>query len=194
MSDRNTIVQEEPSEAVKSKFSSTTWATALFSDSTLHPFLNSSRLRKGNPRAETFTAETLATDDTIAAWQSFYKPSSSPDKFVEIISLLKVGSGINGHVDTCHGGFLSVVMDEIIGNAAEYERPRNKSTMTAYLKVDYKKPVKTPGVILCRSWLEKREGRKMWGRGTIEDGQGSIMTTGEALYLVVEPLQPVEKL
>lgn len=37
----------------------------------------------------------------------------------------------------------------------------------------------------CRSWLEKKEGRKMWGRGTVEDGNGGILAVGEALFLIV---------
>jgi hypothetical protein len=54
-----------------------------------------------------------------------------------------------------------------MGYAAQYENPLGKGSMTAYLKVDYKSLVKTPGVIMTRSWVERIEGRKMWGRGTI---------------------------
>ena len=87
-----------------------------------------------------------------------------------------------------------MVMDDVIGNAVDFERPEDKSTMTAYLKVDYRRPVKTPGVLLARGWLERKEGRKMWGRGTIEDSEGNVLADGEALFIVVEPLWPMEKL
>jgi acyl-coenzyme A thioesterase THEM4 len=100
----------------------------------------------------------------------------------------------NGHVDTCHGGFIGVVLDEALGNVAEIERPHDKATMTAYLKVDYKKPVRTPSKILCRAKVYKKEGRKMWVTGTIEDGEGTILTIAEGLFLVVEPVKPLEKL
>jgi len=101
---------------------------------------------------------------------------------------------VNGHVDTSHGGFLGVILDEVLGNAAECERPRDKATMTAYLKVDYKKPLRTPGKVLCRGNVEKKEGRKMLVKGTIEDYQGTVLAIAEALFLVVEPVKPLEKL
>ncbi len=78
--------------------------------------------------------------------------------------------------------------------AGESERPRDKATMTASLKVDYKKPVRTPGTIPCRAWLEKREGKKMWESGTVEDVEGAIMAMGEALFVLVERVKPKEKL
>ena len=87
-----------------------------------------------------------------------------------------------------------MVLDDVIGAAAECDRPKGRSTMTAYLKVDYRKPVKTPGVLLARAWLEKTEGKKMWGRGTIEDGEGNVLADGEALFIVVASLRPKEKL
>lgn len=87
-----------------------------------------------------------------------------------------------------------MVLDDVIGTVADCERPEDKSTMTAYLKTDYRKPVTTPGIILARAWLEKQEGRKMWGRGVIEDGEGNVLAEGEALFLVVESLRPKGKL
>jgi len=89
---------------------------------------------------------------------------------------------------------VSVILDDVMGTVAEVSRPKDKSTLTAYLKVDYRKPVKTPGVLLARAWLEKIEGRKMWGRGTIEDGEGIVLADGNALFIVVESLRPEEKL
>ena len=108
--------------------------------------------------------------------------------------VLKLGSGVNGHVDICHGGFVSLLLDEVIGTAAENVRQPDKSTMTAYLKVDYKKPVPTPGLVLCRAWIETTEGRKMFGRGTVEDGEGTVMATGEALFVVIEKITAKVKL
>ena len=190
---RKDLVIEEPYPHIKAQFNSTPWAAEIFNDPTLQPFNTESRIPKPST-AETFTSKTLATPDTIAAWQSFYKPATGDSKFCEIVALLSLGSGVNGHLDTCHGGFVSVILDEVIGTAAEYERPAEKSTMTAYLKVDFKKPVPTPSIILCRAWLEKVEGRKLWGRGTIEDGEGVVLATGEALFVIVDRVNAQQKL
>lgn len=89
---------------------------------------------------------------------------------------------------------MSVILDDVIGTAAGCDKPKDKSTMTAYLKVDYRSPVKTPGVLLARAWLEKREGRKIWGRGVIENEEGNVLADGEALFLVVEPIRLKAKL
>jgi acyl-coenzyme A thioesterase THEM4 len=190
----NLVFEDEPNKQTRSQFSSTPWAIELFDDPTLRRFVSSSRVPpESSSTRETFVSRTLSTPDTISAWQSFFRPPTSSKPF-EVIYLLKLGSGLNGHHNLAHGGFLSVVLDDVIGTAADIERPEDKSTMTAYLKVDYRKPVKTPGVLLARAWLEKREGRKMWGRGTIEDGEGNLLADGEALFIVVESLKPKEKL
>jgi thioesterase superfamily protein 4 len=166
----------------------------LFQDPALHPFVIESRRGHNPTTGDSMCGKTLATDDTISAWQSFYQAASSPEESAKVWALLKLGSGVNGHIDTCHGGFLAVVLDEVIGTISEYERPPDKSTMTAFLKVDYKRPVPTPGYVLVKSWVEKREGRKIWARGSIEDGEGNILTVGDALFLVIEPLSARPKI
>jgi acyl-coenzyme A thioesterase THEM4 len=187
------LFEKEPNQEVKSQFSSIPWALKLYENPILRPFLSRSRIRRKTSTGDTFISQTLSTPDTIPALQSFFKPATSSEQF-EVIYLLKLGSGLNGHHDLAHGGLLSVILDEVIGTAADYERPEGKSTMTAYLKVDYRRPVRTPGVLLARAWLEKMEGRKMWGRGVVEDGEGNVLADGEALFLVVESLRPKEKL
>lgn len=52
--------------------------------------------------------------------------------------------------------------------------------------MDYKKPVPTPSTVLCRSWVERKEGRKVWGKGTVEDGMGTVFALGEALFIGIE--------
>jgi thioesterase superfamily protein 4 len=180
------FILEPPSEAIQAQFKSTPWAWKLFNDPTLHAMVNESRVIKATNNADTFVSKTLATYDTIRAWQSFYKNVNSPEKSEEVWSLLSLGSGVNGHVDTSHGGFISLVHDESLGLAAESSRPEDKTTMTAYLKIDYKKPMTTPNVVLCRAWLEKKEGKKLFVRGLIEDGQGNVLSISEAMFIIVE--------
>lgn len=181
------FTREEPLPEIQAHFSSTPWAVKLFQDPALVPF-HPRTMEMDHPHtAFTFVGQTLATEDTIAAWQSFYKPSPSHDMSWEVCAALKLGSGVNGHSDTCHGGFISVILDDVIGTAVHHAIKPGDATMTAYLNTSYKRPVRTPGVILARSWIEKIEGKKVWARGTIEDGQGNVLTTGEALFLTLHP-------
>jgi acyl-coenzyme A thioesterase THEM4 len=194
MSDRNHTLFEPPSEKIKTYFQSTPWASKLFSDPSLQAFTSGSRIVKTNTTESSFITRTLATDDTIIAWQSFYKPPGPGAGPGETVAIISLGSGVNSHVDTCHGGLVSVVLDEIIGSAVFLQRPIGTVTMTASLKVDYKKPIPTPSMILCRAYTEKIEGRKSWGRGTVEDGIGTALATGEALFITVEKVKPGRKL
>jgi thioesterase superfamily protein 4 len=183
-----------PSAEIKAQFESAPWVLKHFDDPTLRAIDNDSRDIKISSTADTFVSQTLATYDTIRAWQSFYKPPNDSKKFGEIIACLSLGSGVNGHVDTSHGGFISLLHDEVLGGAAENARPAKMSTMTAYLKVDYKKPMKTPAIILCRAWVERREGKKIYVRGTIETEKGVISSLGEGLFIIIEKVKPSEKL
>jgi thioesterase superfamily protein 4 len=188
------FVFKPPSEETKSHFKSVPWASKFFSDPTLQAFVNESRVAKATTNADSFVSRTLSTEETIRAWQSFYRAPGPSDKYGEVLNLISLGDGVNGHVDTSHGGFIGVLLDEALGVAAENSRPPGKSTMTAYLKIDYKKPLRTPGIVLCRARLEKKEGRKIWVKGQIEDGEGNVLSTAEALFLVVERVKPLEKI
>lgn len=176
---------ESPPAHIKAHFSSVPWALEIFNDPSLQTVTYpTGEERDPNDTGDTFCQDTLATADTIAAWQTFYKPASQ-DGPHEVLFLLKLGSGLNGHIDTCHGGFVSLMLDEVMGVVADYEKATGTGSMTASLKVDYKRPVKTPGIVLCRAIVTKREGRKLWATGTVEDGRGTVLAQGEGLFLEV---------
>lgn len=98
---------------------------------------------------------------------------------------------MNGHDKIAHGGLVATILDEITGTVAGLHKPTDSSAFTAALNVTFKKPLYTPTIILCRSWLEERsKGRKAWLRGTIEDGEGGVFAEAEALYIEVEAETP----
>ncbi|KAG9242229.1 thioesterase family protein-like protein [Calycina marina] len=180
------LVLRSPEQSSKAKeaFKDVPWALEMFDDPTLSSFANESRTVKPEGNADTFVGKTLATEDTIKAWQSFKKLPDSTYKHGQFLSLLSIGSGVNGHINTSHGGFVSLMLDEALGLAAENSRPLDKITMTAYLKVDYKKPVTTPSIVLCRAWVEKTEGKKLFLRGTVENGE-EVLSIAEGLFIVM---------
>ncbi|TVY55583.1 hypothetical protein LSUE1_G010292, partial [Lachnellula suecica] len=148
------FLPEEPSPEAKAHFQSPAWCAALFNDPTLQPF---GRRNQHGSRHNTFMSKTLNTKDTIIAWQSFRQRGT---QYTENVTLISMGGGVNGHVDMCHGGFVGVILDEALGNVAEAERPPEKATVTAYLRIDYNKAVRTPSKVLCRAGVEKKDGRK----------------------------------
>ncbi|KAB8289644.1 hypothetical protein EYC80_010558 [Monilinia laxa] len=156
-----------------------------FENDSLYPFPSESRILKEHT-GDTFTAITLRSPDTIPFVQLFYSPPTSSRPWGEVKVLLSFGSHVNGHIDTAHGGFIGALLDDMIGCATETVRAKDKATMTAYLNITYKKPIKTPGVVLGRSWVEKKGERKIFGKATIEDGEGVVLATGDALFIIFD--------
>lgn len=78
-----------------------------------------------------------------------------------------------------HGGMVATLLDEAMGSVAGI------STFTAFLNITYKKPVPTPGVMMCRARVTRREGRKFFMQGSIEDGMGTVYATAESLFVEI---------
>lgn len=185
------------------------WCLQVLRDPTLQPIATPSRLPKATTE-DSFVAETLATDSTISAWQSFYKmhrPSESESESEsdsngsdspvagELITLLALGRGMNGHVNIIHGGLLATILDDTMGMVAGLHQSPGMSTYTATVSISYKKPVPAPGAIICRTWLEKRSGgRKLYLRGRIEGGDGDRALYADAESLWVEVKRKLPKL
>lgn len=89
------------------------------------------------------------------------------------------------------GGLIATVLDGGMGMVTNLHQSPGMSAYTATVSVNYKKPVPTPGAIVCRSWLERRSGgRKLWIRGRIEDGEGTLYAESESLWVEVTRKAP----
>jgi acyl-coenzyme A thioesterase PaaI-like protein len=51
------------------------------------------------------------TPESLAAGETKDKP------FLELVALLDLEKGVNGYAGTAHGGFFTVVLDEVMGSA-----------------------------------------------------------------------------
>jgi len=94
------------------------------------------------------------------------------EEYDEVLTMISVGNGMDGHEGILHGGFIAMILDEVMGMAGGLYA--HKSTFTASLKLDYRKPISTPGMILVKGKTEKQRGRKLWVNGSIEDGRGLV--------------------
>lgn len=178
---------KEPTQWVSDVMLSTSWGPKLLADPTLLAFELETRISKPSTE-DSLIGGTFVSNSTVPIWQSFYRPvgPASPSKYGEYLHVLSFGSGLNGHPHVLHGGALSVIMDEIMSLVAALHGSPNTATLTASITVDFKKPVITPGVVLCKAWLEdKSSGRKHWVRATMEDGEGSVYATASCLCLEV---------
>ena len=132
---------------------------------------------------------TLYTDRGIRAYQSFRRPSREPDAMYgqEDCLLMSVGDGLDGALHRAHGGFNSLVLDQVAGRCAHDSVPGPAPAATATLTVEFKAPVQTPGLLLCRAWVTATERRKIWVSGVLEDANGRACATCKALFIAARP-------
>ncbi|KAF1842389.1 uncharacterized protein K460DRAFT_409806 [Cucurbitaria berberidis CBS 394.84] len=189
-------------DAVVSQFSSSPWAAALINDPKWTLTSTASRLPKPSGE-DSFIAETLATNRTVRALLTLRPTKEDDDDFPykEVVTILDLGDGLDGHSRIAHGGFVATMLDEVCGvliilnqekkmqrlrDLGQLDANTRMSSFTAYLNTNYKRPVPTPGIVLCTAKFERQDGRKLYVRATIEDGMGTVFTTGEAMFVEVK--------
>ncbi|KAE9983244.1 hypothetical protein BLS_009006 [Venturia inaequalis] len=176
-------------------FKSVSWCRDLIENPLYHTSPTNSRLPKDTTE-DSFFAETLQTDRTVRKCLTLnVAPDDNLNPTIpirEVLAFFELGNGVNGFPNLCHGGFVATLLDEVMGillsvNQEYLHRERGEvgeiTSMTAYLNMKYLAPVTTPGIILGRAKVEKVEGRKIYIRGAIEDGEGKKLTVAEALFV-----------
>lgn len=69
----------------------------------------------------------------------------------------------------------------------------NFTGFTANLNVDYRKPIIANQWVIIKGKLEKLEGRKAWGKASIETLEHTLLTEATALYISPRSDGPVTK-
>ncbi|KAL2811516.1 HotDog domain-containing protein [Aspergillus granulosus] len=106
------------------------------------------------------------------------------------ITLFHTGTQMCGHPGFVHGGFLSVMFDEVFAHTVS-QSFRSGTGMTANLNVDFRKPAIPGRVYVLRAEVVKVEGRKAWVEGSMtmlgEGEKREDVVVAEARALFVEP-------
>lgn len=90
-----------------------------------------------------------------------------------------LGAAYEGPPGSVHGGVLSLVLDQMLGQAAG---AGGKPGMTATLTLTYRR--RTPlGDLSSRAWLERAEDHKTWARGEI-CGPDGVTVEAEGLFIL----------
>lgn len=96
------------------------------------------------------------------------RDNARPD-FVVFVSL---GPDLCGFQDTVHGGVLAALLDEALGLCAESTELVSKGhtrLYTAGLEISYRSPVPVPSVVMIKTWVTKRQGRKWFLEAQVLD-------------------------
>ena len=105
-----------------------------------------------------------------------------------LVELVYVGTDMCGHMGIVHGGLVATILDEGLAWCGFGSLP-NRIGMTAYLNINYKKPVPAGSYLVLRAETTKSERRKVWVKGTIQaldkDGKvgDDVLVEAEALYI-----------
>jgi acyl-coenzyme A thioesterase THEM4 len=158
------------------------WCSRILADPTSRPYVQQNRIPKSSSE-DALIAKTLATNETVRIMQPFFRAPSPAFPSGEHLFIVSLASGVSGFEDSLHGGMIMLLMDETLGHAAIYSSEQDKKSYTASVTVDFKRPVPTPSIVLFRSWADKRDGRKMWAHGTLENGEGIVYAIGKTLWI-----------
>lgn len=138
---------------------------------------------------------TLRTRDTIRAFVCFYPgPEDRRAYLPRLRALVALGDLVAGYGGLSHGGVVATVLDETLSLLAPAARWNSWLTpqegglgltgvVTAYLNIKYVRPVTVPGTYLVTVWLVKKEGRKVFVEGKMEDEGGVTVASAEALFI-----------
>ncbi|TVY26817.1 hypothetical protein LHYA1_G004809 [Lachnellula hyalina] len=104
--------------------------------------------------------------------------------FLEFGALVDLRDGVNGYAKTAHGGFFGVVLDEVMGTAANAQA--KYGAFTAALTVRYKKPLYTPSVVVVRGRVVEKKGRKLTVKGSFADAEGNVLAEADGVWVTVD--------
>ncbi|KAI5205698.1 hypothetical protein E4T39_02806 [Aureobasidium subglaciale] len=157
-------------------FTSIPWTSQLLATPNLHITTPSSRTPKPHTGEDSLFAHTLATPTTIPHCLLYYpRPATQSEHVTAITVLLKVEDGCNGFPSILHGGITATLLDESMGILLQVIAEREYlarvaaghakggtgagvEAMTKSLNVQFKAPVRTPGIVVLRvEVVEKRE-------------------------------------
>ncbi|KAK6861026.1 thioesterase superfamily domain-containing protein [Apiospora arundinis] len=119
--------------------------------------------------------------------------------FLLFNALADLGVDCQSYAGTMHGGLYTVLMDEVMGTAANFQAGQTsfdevhdiELTMSALANgaytvrftTNFRRPVRMPQVVLVRGRVIKREGRKLHLRGSMEDKNGEVLAEAEGIWL-----------
>lgn len=93
------------------------------------------------------------------------------------------GDAYGGHPGFVHGGYVSAVLDHVLGVAASRS---GYAVMTGTLTTRYRRPTRLHSHLVCRGRLDSVVGRKVFCNAILE-ADGEVIAEADGVYIRVEP-------
>ncbi|KAF2501747.1 hypothetical protein BU16DRAFT_522639 [Lophium mytilinum] len=185
-------------------FKSLPWALPLFSDPQWTASIRGSRLTAtGNQ--DCFNRKTMRSNDGVRHWYEFCKKPETPDGLItDVATLVSYGPGLTGFPGMMHGGAMSTLIDEALAwgmlcvekhngkliygrdsleDEGEEKEPDLAGWMaTAWLKINYLRPIPCPGVIGFETKVNDL-GSKIELSCVVKDAKGDVLVKGQGLWI-----------
>ncbi|KAB5580047.1 HotDog domain-containing protein [Coniochaeta sp. 2T2.1] len=163
------------------------WCAELLDDKHLTAYISPSRRVKPDGADILFNL-TLNTPATISEYVALYQqPENQDNPIMELKAIISLGTEVTGFPNVCHGGIVATLLDEVMGELInvnlKHRTIKRTSYMTGYLNTSYKGKVTTPGTYLVVARMAKVDGRKLFISAAVEDGKGTVLAKGEALFI-----------
>ncbi|KAB8277026.1 HotDog domain-containing protein [Aspergillus minisclerotigenes] len=127
-----------------------------------------------------FFSKVINTAETIPHLLALVRvPDSNPNQTTD-----QRDNARPGFVDTVHGGVLAALLDEALGLCAESTELVSKGhtrLYTAGLEISYRSPVHVPSVVMIKTWVTKRQGRKWFLEAQVLDQEGVVKVEAKTL-------------
>ncbi len=94
-----------------------------------------------------------------------------------------LGKAFEGAPQRAHGGIVAALIDETMGLVLAIHQAL---AFTVQLNITYLAPTPINETLLARSWLERREGRKLFMRAEVTVGETTI-AEATSLFIEVDP-------
>lgn len=134
-----------------------------------------------------FNAPKEASRGGLGLSSSAPNTATYPIEAAEFVFLLEVRQDLDGFAGKVQGGVLCAILDEALSLCVEYHRQstsRSRSPLyTAQLNTTFKRGVDSPGLLVVKSWLVAKEGRKWLVKGQICDEHDHVLTQAEGLWI-----------
>ncbi|KAI0111927.1 HotDog domain-containing protein [Daldinia grandis] len=103
--------------------------------------------------------------------------------FVLFNALVDLGEDCQSFPGVMHGGMHGLLMDEVMGTAANAQA--SNGAYTVRFTTHYHHAIRLPQILLVRGRVVRRDGRKIYVRGTLEDKDGTVMAEGDGVWLAI---------
>jgi uncharacterized protein (TIGR00369 family) len=105
------------------------------------------------------------------------------DERQRIVGRFRLGAEYQGGSGYLHGGIIALLLDEAMAKAARFHA---EHAVTAELRVEYKRPIRTDSEIVVEGFVTHREGRQLYHEGEIRNDAGVLLARGEGRFVIVD--------